>query len=136
MKKQQQNATILIDLHHTLLNEHGLINKELAISMDCLKAKYDIVLFTASLLNNEQLAETKKMLKDNGIEYTKLYAIDTKIEEKAPDLELDNDVSIKLALYGLIKTKYDVKILVDNNKAVCKEFRKLGVYCLRAMEAK
>lgn len=114
---------ILIDLHHTLLNEDLTINKLVANVVKCLSSKYKILGFTAeNLQTKEQLQNVGSILSKINIAPEDFYYLNS---------ELLNDVDKKLKMLQDIKQEYDVKLLIDNNKKVCKAFKNIGIDVMR-----
>lgn len=133
--KKENPITILVDLHNTLLNKEDKPNKSILDLMKGYKrCGYAIVLITADLEFNPE--KTKNILDENSITKA-LY------DECWYPLKEDNfnknqdDAQIKGFIFNsYIKDSYNVKILIDNNKNVCKFFNKeLGINTLRFKEA-
>lgn len=120
----KQNA-IMCDLHGTLLNKDGTLNKELYNLLQSISNQYYICIVTASYY-----PELQKMRKDiDAID--KLDVISQHFYYNNNPDEKD-DATIKKHIYThQIKSKFKVAFLVDNNKSCIKEFKELGIDTLR-----
>ncbi len=115
MKKE----TILVDLHHTLLNEDKTPNKNLVNLINRLTG-YKVVIFTAKILRPEDLLQECKS--------TGLLSYEAICPNEG---SLGDDVQLKTYMLQDVKQTAKIKFLIDNNKEVCKAFRKLGIDTLK-----
>ena len=118
MSKEQ---ALLFDIHGTLLDKKGNINKNLYEMVRCLSDEYYILLITASkYANQHEFMKDIENLLDIGDGY---YYNHTNYKD---------DGEIKKFIYEhQIKLTYEVCAIIDNNKDVIKEFRKIGIDTLR-----
>lgn len=112
---------ILVDLHKTLIDENSKPNKIVIDSVKSLSDKYHILIFTANDMKDLKKEENKII--STGINYSGFYY----------ELNNHDDVEKKLSILAEVQKKYEVKLLIDNNKHVCRKFKKLNIPVFRFM---
>jgi len=121
------NNAILVDYHKTLVDKEGNVCNDIVLLLQTLSKDFEIIVFTASILNKQEYKKLCSVLDEKKVRYKKF--IYTKEA-------VGSDVETKLGLYYTVKSEYDVKFIIDNNKDVIKTFRKYGIYGLLAKEPK
>ena len=123
MNNNEKKPAVLIDIHGTLLNNKEEPNQNLIYLLQCIAEdeKYDLLIFTAENINDQQKQQLEEQLIKLNIPFNKLYALDNK----------DDDVEKKLKMFEKITKKYIVNLVIDNNKQVLKAFHKLGIDTLK-----
>jgi hydroxymethylpyrimidine pyrophosphatase-like HAD family hydrolase len=119
MRKQK---AILIDVHNTLINKNGQHNNNVIDIIKLLSKEYYILLITAHYYETrDKFLDSLGDLKD--------FADNVFFNNNPSE---SDDVDIKKALFVyVIRPKYDVTFVIDNNKHVIKMFNKLRVDTLR-----
>ncbi len=113
-----KSKAILVDYHNTIINKDNHYN--CTDFINALAKSYKIIVWTAAPLSNGEAI--LKNMADNNLHYDKFV------------YENDNsgdDVDIKIKLYNAVKNNYRIEYIIDNNKAVCRKFAKMGIATLR-----
>ena len=118
---------ILCDIHKTLLDEEENLNDSMVFILRSfsMSAITLICMVTASTLSIVQTADIKKRINERGIN---AQVFSNRLGDHADDVE------IKIDLLTQIKDTYpnaDVLLAIDNNKDICKMYKKHGIDTLR-----
>ncbi len=125
-KTKEKKPAILVDIHNTILNGNAP-NQIILDVINRLSKIYAIIVFTADMLEDPKKVQDK--LLQSGIVYDRfLYPVKDSVFNDS------SDSGIKTILYKTIEPHYYVKLLIDNNKKVCRTFHKLGIDCMRFKE--
>ena len=118
---------ILCDIHKTLLDEEKNLNNSIVFALRSFSISPTtlICMVTASTLSLIEITDLKKRINERGI--------NAQIFSNRLGLNAD-DVDIKEDLLKQVKETYpnaDVFLALDNNKNICKLYRKSGIDTLR-----
>jgi|GEM_PF-6275313 hypothetical protein len=117
-KVKTKKTTILVDIHNTILNGDGINQIVVDAIKGFVKIGYSIVVFTADRL--EEPEKTNAKILKAGVIFEEFYYPD-----HSATFQNEDDAAIKEILYDeSIKHIFDIKLLIDNSKDVCKLFNK------------
>lgn len=132
MKSKELQLAIIVDIHNTLLDERGKINKTVVDAITgYTRCGYHINFFTADKIDGSD-----KIL--NQLQKACTFDFEFCHPDHSDSFSNKSDAEIKEILYNsFIKQNFDVKLLIDNSKDVCKLFhKKLGIDTMRFKAAK